>query len=321
MLDAVPAGHVPEPAGSRRLAIARRATQALRSGLANQTALLSVALVLGAGVAGIFATRPGVAETVAVGSHVVLRGTHLDGDRLAPEHPLHAVLPAQVIEVEPQGYLETEEARLRVRRHCAWGLPGRNPYRGSVEQALQTSQLSATVVKQIAADVRAGRPTDRVTIGNDTIRAQRSGREFNPQRVAMTYGMTLCVDTRVNFKPGHTESADLYEAMDDDGRIYAVMVPEVCGNVSVLGQRYVQAAMPPLDTAGDATEDPRPWMRLPPELRMRELPAALRFADEDPDADGGDGASGSRSVPAPGSLALSALALVAAWAATRAGRR
>jgi len=28
--------------------------------------------------------------------------------------------------------------------------------------------------------------------------------------------------------------------MDDDGQIYAVMVPDVCGNVAVLGERYAQ---------------------------------------------------------------------------------
>ena len=223
-----------------------------------------------------------------VGSHVVHRGTHLDGERLAPTHPLHSRLPAQAMEAEPRGYSEAESALLRVRRHCAWGLPGRNPYRGSAVQALQTATLSPTVVKQIASDIRAGRRVDRVRIDNSTIRAERSGREFDPQRVAMTYGMTLCVDTRINLSAGHSEGADLYEAMDDDGRIYAVMVPDACGNVSVLGQRYVRETAPTPAAAGlDATAasstraDPRPWMRLPPEERIRQLPDGLRYADRE----------------------------------------
>ena len=45
-------------------------------------------------------------------------------------------------------------------------------------------------------------------------------------------------------------SVDL--GMDDDGRIYAVMVPDVCGNVSVLGQRYVREALPSTGAASAA---------------------------------------------------------------------
>jgi hypothetical protein len=39
--------------------------------------------------------------------------------------------------------------------------------------------------------------------------------------------------TRVNLKPGHVEPARLFEAQDPvSGRVYSVMVPDVCGNVS-----------------------------------------------------------------------------------------
>jgi len=278
--------------------------------------------------------RPVPTEAVMVGNHVVHRGTHLEGERLAPAHPLHSLLPAQAMEDEPRGYTEAEGALLRVRRHCAWGLPGRNPYRGSAVQALQTATLSPTVVKQIAADIHAGRRVDRVHIGNAVIRAERSGREFDPRRVAMTYGMTLCVDTRINFTAGHSEGGDLYEAMDDDGRIYAVMVPDVCGNVSVLGQRYVREAAPtPRAAHGDATArgtataaatttaDPRPWMRLPPEQRIRQLPDGLRYADREGDRDDARRDVDSQPVDTPGSLALSGLALAALWLVRRLARR
>ena len=257
-----------------------------------------------ASLATAFVLQRPATESVMVGHNVVLRGTHLEGERLPVAHPLHALLPAQALEDEPKGYVEDGPAVLRVRRHCAWGLPGRNPYRGSPEQALRTATLSPTVVAKIAAQIRSGKRVDRVTIRNDGIRAHRSGRVFNPQRVALTYGMTMCVDTRVNFKPGHSEEADLYEAMDDDGRMYAVMVPDVCGNVSVLGQRVVKSP------------DPRPLTELPPEERIRELPKALRYADADP-GPGDEPGGGAKVISTPGSLALTGLALVLALAVGR----
>jgi hypothetical protein len=50
----------------------------------------------------------------------------------------------------------------------------------------------------------------------------------------MTYGKTLCLNSRVHFVPGHVERADLYEVTDTRAVTYSVMVPYVCGNISVL---------------------------------------------------------------------------------------
>ena len=266
-------------------------------------------------------------EAVMVGPHVVTRGTHLEGERLPEAHPLKTLLPAQAMEVEPAGYVEEAGAVLRVRRHCAWGLPGRNPYRGSAVQALQTATLSPTVVKKIAADIHAGRRVDRVTIRNDGITARASGREFDPQRVAMTYGMTLCADTRVNFKGNHREEADLYEAMDDDGQIYAVMVPDVCGNVAVLGERYAQPEPLPSVAGVRATSDtprtastadePRPWLLVPPEKRVRRLPPGLRYSEITPTPPDKPGSGADKTVALPGTLALTGLALALAMGVAR----
>ena len=281
-----------------------------------RAAATALALALGVmmvAAAGSWLIRPAAPPAVMVGTHVVHRGTHLDGERLPPDHPLRRLMPAQAMETEPQGYTQTGDQPLRMRRHCAWGLPGRHPYRGSPEQALRSATLSPTVVRQIATDIRAGRRVDRVQIRNDGVRAVRSGREFDPARVAMTYGMTLCVDTRINFVTGHSEDGDLYEAMDDDGRMYAVMVPDVCGNVSVLGQRYVRATAPKAAASGAAPADSRPWMRLPPEERPRELPWGLRYADRLDQQDAGPSADGGRPISAPGTLALCGLALAALW--------
>jgi len=301
--------------------------KAMRVRAAGRGVLTMVAgALLAAGATAWVLHRP-APEAVMVGAHVVTRGTHLEGERLPLAHPLKGILPPKAMEDEPRGYVEEPGAVLRVRRHCAWGLPGRNPYRGSAVQALQTATLSETVVKKIAADIHAGRRVDRVTIRNDGIRAHGTGREFDPQRVAMTYGMTLCVDTRINFKGSHTEEGDLYEAMDDDGRMYAVMVPDVCGNVSVLGERYVQPEpLPEVAGAryaanGNAAEDPRPWMRLPPERRRRELPPALRYADTDPESPDNPNDRADRTVPTPGTLALAGLGLVLALALGRQRRR
>lgn len=311
------------PPSSAPLAAPFKAVRAWAPG--RGAALWAAAVVLAAGATAWVLHKPGP-EAVMVGPHVVTRGTHLEGGRLPQAHPLKTLLPAQAMEDEPKGYLEDAGAVLRVRRHCAWGLPGRNPYRGSAVQALQTATLSPTVVKKISADIYAGRRVDRVTIRNDGIRAHGTGREFDQKRVAMSYGMTLCIDTRVNFKGNHKEEGDLYEAMDDDGQMYAVMVPDVCGNVAVLGERYAEPeTMPsprgPGVVAGTDADDARPWMRLPPERRVRRLPPALRYADADTTPPEEANERSVRTVASPGTLALTGLGLVLALALGRSRRR
>jgi len=64
-------------------------------------------------------------------------------------------------------------------------------------------------------------------------------------------------------------------------------------------------------------EDPRPWMRLPPERRRRELPPALRYADTDTEPPGKPGERADRTVPSPGTLALTSLGLALALALGR----
>lgn len=157
-------------------------------------------------------------------------GEHHDGVEITADHPLLRA---------PDDPLTTAGVqRLTVKQGCAWGMPGRNPYRGSVEQALVTAKLPAEVVQRISSKVSAGQLDDRLEITNAGIRSERDEtREFEPRNVAMTYGHTLCVNTRVNFKRGHVERASLYEAADKQGNLYSVMVPDVCGNVSVLGAR------------------------------------------------------------------------------------
>lgn len=126
---------------------------------------------------------------------------------------------------------------LALRNSCAWGVPGSNRYRGTVEQALQAARLPSEVVQAIADRAERGWADGQVEISRVGIRTVDQRRDFGTRMVAMAFGNTLCFDTRVNFVPGHVEYASLYEATDQQGHSYSVIVPYVCQNVAVLGAR------------------------------------------------------------------------------------
>jgi len=131
----------------------------------------------------------------------------------------------------------TNPSPLNLRRSCSWGVPGSNPYRGTVEQALAAARLPPEVVRKISDLAGRGWMQEQVEISRTGIRTMDRRRYFGRSAIAMGFGNTLCFDTRVNFKPGHVEYAALYEADDNRGQTYTVMVPYVCQNVAVLGQR------------------------------------------------------------------------------------
>ncbi len=216
----------------RRRSLLRR----LRAALIPSLALLGLGAALAAVAwqAGLFTHGPS--------RHYAL-GEQSDGEPLPAAHALarrhaHAALAAaaDAASAASAAVPVPPSDTLALRHGCVWGHPGGNPYRGTVEQALRSAALPEEVVQSVAAQVRAGQPVDRVAVRNDGVHAVNSGRVFSSQNIAMTYGKTLCLSTRVNFVAGHTESAALYEATTANGRVVAVMVPEVCGNVSVLGQ-------------------------------------------------------------------------------------
>lgn len=134
---------------------------------------------------------------------------------------------------------------LSLRRGCAWGVPGRTPYKGTVRQALVGAGLPHEVVNKIDLMVERKMVSDRVKITRDSIQTENGKRRFEPTIAAMGFGKTLCFGTRVNFPAGHVELADLYEATDGEGAKFSVMVPYVCGNVSVLAARAERADTPP----------------------------------------------------------------------------
>jgi hypothetical protein len=230
---------------------------------------------------------------VPVGGRQFAPGEAFDGEELPTEHPLRVPASLQV-PVEAEGATSTRPSGLALRRFCAWGRPGRMPYRGTVEEALAAAQLPQSVRAQIIAAVAAGRPHDRLVVANDGIRAVSGTRVFDAEGFAMTYGRTLCLGTRVNFKQGHLEPASLYEAFDAEGHRYSVMVPDVCGNVSVLRPRSERG----LRSAG---EHGTPLQGLdlldPGSLADRTMHATLSGKPNE--------------VPTPGTLVLSLLALAA----------
>ena len=108
----------------------------------------------------------------------------------------------------------------------------------------------------------------------------------------------------MNFALGHVEAADLYEVRDNKGRRHAVMVPDVCGNVSVLAETADAD-----DSAGDAgAGDGTVRSRLPDELIYR-----------DSGQQAGPRNASVQQVPEPGTLAcvLAGLALAAGLARRR----
>lgn len=143
---------------------------------------------------------------------------------------------------------------LSIRRNCAWGVPGGNPYKGSVEHALAAARLPPEVVAHVADLARRGVTHGQVQITREGIRTVDGTREFGTHIPAMAYGETLCLNMRVNFKPGHVEYGDFYEATDRMGQTYSIMVPYVCSNVSVLGERGVTGG-----TNGHGVPTPATW--------------------------------------------------------------
>lgn len=284
--------HLPAAAPRARPRIGRRRAPIGFAGVRNAGRQLLRAwplLLAGVATAVVVSYRLPSNASPATDAHSTLplkTGEHHDGVEITADHPL---LKAAQDPVSSAGV-----QRLSLKQGCAWGLPGRNPYRGSVEQALVTAKLPAEVIQRISGKVSAGQLDDRLEITNAGIRSERDEqREFESRNVAMTYGNTLCVNTRVNFKRGHVERASLYEAADNKGNLYSVMVPDVCGNVSVLGARMERKRKRiPLAVLAET---------------QHGAPALMRLVSgaEDEEA---------RTVPEPGSLVL-ALGALGAMAA------
>lgn len=145
---------------------------------------------------------------------------------------------------------EGNHTPLTLRNSCAWGVPGANRYRGSVDQALRAAQLPGEVIRQLTERVGHGWMHEQVEISRNGIRTLDGRIDYGNQMLAMAFGSSLCFNTRVNFVPGHVEYAALYRAADTQGRTYTIIVPYVCDNVAVLGERVE------IETNGHRTPEP-----------------------------------------------------------------
>jgi hypothetical protein len=202
-----------------------------------------------------------------------------------------------------------DDAPLSLRENCAWGEPGRAPYKGTVQQALKSARLPEDVVALFERKIREHEISDVVEIRNDEIRGVQSDAAFEPRAIKLTFAKTLCLNSRVNFKPGHVERADLYEARDARGVTYSVMVPYVCGNVSVLGARTALDDRPSFPAQGPGA----PWAQSPPSPAPRGAQPSLRSGAQGvPMPVPFSAPLNANSVPEPGTwtLILGSLALV-----------
>jgi hypothetical protein len=151
----------------------------------------------------------------------VLRGQDQPGEQLAKD--------------DPRGI--DNDSKLKIRKGCVWGVAGRNPYKGTVADALAGTGLPREVILKFDDMVKQGLVTARLDITNQGIVTEDDKKNFGKTAASMAFGDTLCFNTRVNFRNGHVEQADLYEATDSRGEGYAIMIPYACNNVSVLGKR------------------------------------------------------------------------------------
>lgn len=279
----------PPPPTPRTLPLRARVPWAQAGGAVLAAALL--VLVTVQGTRHVLNASPDLAPSVARSWSA---GEQHDGDPLPARHPWLRPVVATAADTLPAVAASAPAAQpaasvdaLTLRRGCVWGQPGRNPYRGTVEQALLHARLPAEVVTEIARKVKAHEISDRLEIRTGRIHGVQGGREFDPEHLVLSFGNTLCLNSRVNFAPGHSEPADLYEAVDKRGRRHAVMVPDVCGNVSVLGERGERRRAFGLLAGADTPDD---------EWRLLATGAAPADSAE---------------VPEPGTLAAALAALAA----------
>lgn len=289
----------------RRAGARARAAQSLRAAAGLRALVLSaLALVLGlvfaCGMAWLV-LRAGWAPVDRLvhpgGLQRLTPGQHFEGD------PLPDVRPATWT-LNPSAMAAPGQA-LALRRHCIWGQPGRKPYTGTPEQALAAGRVPADLVPVLARRIRAGERSDRVEIRREGLRTLGDGREFSPRGLALSFGLSMCLDSRVNFAPGHVEMADFYEVRDAQGQAHRVIVPDVCGNVSVLSADGARSL------AGRWVAGAAGW--------LLDGPGEHKAADDTLQAGHALALADARQVPEPGSLGCVVAGLAAlVWTARRA---
>ncbi|HEX8605191.1 MAG TPA: MHFG family PEP-CTERM protein, partial [Pseudoduganella sp.] len=111
--------------------------------------------------------------------------------------------------------------------HCSWNSPGRNPYRGSVREAVSRYlDIPGPVRAELIARIEGGHADDTVAITRGSIAGKH---DYGPQITGMHFGQrTLCDSVARDGWPATArEPAAVYCVGDE-----CVIVPEICANIS-----------------------------------------------------------------------------------------
>jgi hypothetical protein len=164
----------PPPPTPRTLPLRARVPWAQAGGAVLAAALL--VLVTVQGTRHVLNASPDLAPSVARSWSA---GEQHDGDPLPARHPWLRPVVATAADTLPAVAASAPAAQpaasvdaLTLRRGCVWGQPGRNPYRGTVEQALLHARLPAEVVTEIARKVKAHEISDRLEIRSAAVTDQ-----------------------------------------------------------------------------------------------------------------------------------------------------
>lgn len=111
--------------------------------------------------------------------------------------------------------------------HCSWNSPGRNPYRGSVSDAVtRYVDIPLPVRTRLIAKIEGRQADDTVAIMRDSIAGND---HYDPQIADMHFGQrTVCASVaRDGWSDTAREPAKVYCV---DG--HCLIVPQICGNIS-----------------------------------------------------------------------------------------
>lgn len=166
---------------------------------------------------------------------------------------------------------------------CEWAAPrGLKPLMVPLDQVVQNyKEIPADVRNRLAADIRAGRWVDQITIKRAGIKSD-SGAEYADLRGMHFADGRICQRvTMRTWKESDSERALIYRATGSDGVTYSIARPEVCRNISLV---TMTSPPPPKRTIPPA---PEPVVTIPPVVSpppMDALPplSFARLSSPDP---------------------------------------